>query len=531
LQGSSLPWEQVLLRLRSVKALVCWIGITDLGAAGIRSLKGNDDLGRGPIGQALEQREFDQVLLLANYPKHESAAYVRWAQGRTSAKVTLRQVELDDPTRFAEVYQLADAALSDVRAGAHRKGQELELTLHLSPGTPVMTAVWIILGKAKYPAELIQTSRERGLQTASIPLDIAAEFQDLIPELLKRSDASLEARSDGKLPVRPQFGDIVYGCKPMAELIERAQRIARRSVSVLIEGESGTGKELLARAIHEEGMRHGKPFVALNCGAVPKDLVESLLFGHVKGAFSGAVRPSQGYFREAHGGTLFLDEIGELPLDAQVKLLRVLQEKRVTPVGGSSEVAVGVRVIAATNRNLAAECQEGRFREDLFYRLAIAVLHLPPLRERQGDLGLLIERLLEKANEAALNEEPGYERKKISAGAKKLLLNHPWPGNVRELENTLMRATVWTHGGVVSERDMLGALMSEPTSRQSLLSRKPLAKGFDLDKTLDDISREYVQAALKEADGNKTRAAELLGLHSRQTLNNRMKSLGLSEDP
>ena len=527
-EGKTLTLQQVLLRCWAVRALVCWLGFTDLCAAGIRPPRGKDTPGVGPIGQALDKREFDEVVLLSDYAKKEGTAYVQWAQQRTSAKVRLRQVELDDPTHFATIYKLADAALSEVRVAAQKNRQALELTLHLSPGTPVMTAVWVILGKAKYPAELIQTSKQRGLQTASVPLDIAAEFLDLIPELLKRSDASLETRSDGTPPAAPQFGDIVYGCKAMAELIGRAQRVANRSVCVLIEGESGTGKELLARAIHREGPRKNKPFRALNCGAVPRDLVESWLFGHTRGAFSGADKAAPGYFRDADGGTLFLDEIGELPIDAQVKLLRVLQEKEVTPVGATQPISVDVRVIAATNRNLAVACQEGRFREDLFYRLAIAVMRLPPLRDRQGDLGLLIDKLLEKANKAALEEEPKYERKKLSAGAKKLLLNHPWPGNVRELENTLMRATVWTEGTAISERDMQAALLSDATLKPDKLSRKSLGEGFDLDETLADISREYLRAAMKEADGNKSRAAELLGLNSRQTLNNRMKSLGLA---
>jgi DNA-binding NtrC family response regulator len=506
-----------------LRVLVCWIGNTDLRAA-----QGDAAAGAGPIGQALQSLEFDQVVLLSNYPKKDGTSYVRWAKEHTRASVTLRQVPLDDPTDFAAIYKLGDEALGEVRAEAAKQRTPFALTLHISPGTPVMGAAWVILGKAKYPAKLIQTSKERGLQTTSIPLDIAAEFLDLIPELLKGPDASLEARSGGALPEAPQFGDIVYSCKAMAELIRRARRVSARVVSVLIEGESGTGKELLARAIHEEGPRREKSFHPLNCGAVPKDLVESLLFGHKKGAFTGATTDALGYFRKASGGTLFLDEIGELPLDAQVKLLRVLQEKEVTPVGDSKSYPVDVRVIAATNRNLATECREGRFREDLFYRLAIAVLRPPPLRERKGDLGLLIDTLIERANEAGQKEEPGYERKKLSVGAKNLLLNHLWPGNVRELENTLMRATVWTEGPTISERDMRAAMMSESPSEGATLAQKPLGDGFELDQTLADISKAYIALALKEAEGNKSRAAELLGLNSRQTLNNRLKSLGLA---
>ncbi len=507
--------------------MVSWIGNTDLDAAGQRLPKGGADPGLGPIGQALAQRQFTRVVLLSNFAKAQSSAYVRWAQQRTSAKVELKQVELSDPTHFHSVYKLAEQTLSEVCNQGPRR-TPVDLTLHVSPGTPVMGAVWIILGKTKYPAELIQTSKEAGLRTTSVPLDIAAEFIDLVPELLRAPDASLAARSEGVQPAEPRFGDIVYRCNTMDELIRRARRLTMRSVSVLIEGESGTGKELLARAIHQEGPRKDKPFIAVNCGAIPKDLVEALVFGHVKGAFTGADKPSNGYFRDAHGGTLFLDEIGELPLSAQVKLLRVLQEKKVTPLGDSKDHAVDVRIISATNRSLVAECHAGRFREDLFYRLAIATLRPPPLRERQGDLGPLVEVLLERANELAAKEESHYERKTLSPGAKKLLLAHSWPGNVRELENTLMRATVWTEGTTITEGDMRAALLDEPATRSDAARLQPLDEGFSLDDALAKLSREYIRAALKQAGDNKSQAAKLLGLASRQTLNNRMEALGLS---
>jgi transcriptional regulator with PAS, ATPase and Fis domain len=505
------------------RALVCWLGHTDL-----RASRGEESAGRGPIRGALDEREFDEVLLLSNYPEAPGGAYLRWLKASASGKFSLRQVELDDPTDFAAIYKLADEALGELKQAHAKKRDPLELTLHISPGTPMMGAAWVILGKTKHPAELIQTSRERGLRTAAIPLDIAAEFVELIPDLLRRPDAALEARSAGSLPEAPQFGDILYRCRAMGDVIQRARRVAARSVSVLIEGESGTGKELLARAIHEHSPRSEKSFVAVNCGALPENLVESLLFGHTKGSFSGATKDSPGHFREADGGTVFLDEVGELPLQAQVKLLRVLQEKAVTPVGASRAQKVSVRVIAATNRNLAVECREGRFREDLFYRLAVAVLRLPALRDRKGDLAPLIQRLLDKANDVGSAEEPGYKRKTLSAGAKNVLLNHPWPGNVRELENTLMRATVWTESASVSEREMRAALMGELAPGATALCQMELGDGFELDVTLDTISRDYILRALKEARGNKSRAAELLGLKSRQTLNNRMKSLRLS---
>lgn len=507
---------------RVIRTLISWLGITDLKAA-----QGDQSAGTGPIGQAVEARAYDEVVLLSNYTEErgrEAEAYQRWLGERTTARVDLRQVTLDDPTDFSRIYKIASDELDALTGGKKAGLRARELTFHISPGTPMMGAAWVILGKTKYPAELIQTSRERGLQTAAIPLNIAAEFIDLLPDLLRHPDASLEARSGGAVPSTPDFGDIVYQGKAMAQVIQRARRLTARSVSVLIEGESGTGKELLARAIHEEGPRQGRPFIAVNCGALPATLVESLLFGHKKGAFSDAKQSNPGHFRSADGGTLFLDEVGELPLDAQVKLLRALQEKQITPVGEARSHCVDVRVIAATNRNLTEECRRGRFREDLFYRLAVAVVRLPPLRDRKGDVSPLIDSLLQKANEAAEREEPGYQRKVLSAGAKNLLLHHPWPGNVRELENTLMRATVWSEGSRISEGDIRASLLGEPVG---VAAEKAIGEGFSLDDELTSISRRYLERAMQQAEGNKAQAARLLGLNNRQTVTNRLKALGI----
>ena len=231
----------------------------------------------------------------------------------------------------------------------------------------------------------------------------------------------------------------------MKRLVRRARQAAPFSEVVFIEGESGTGKQLLAEAIHAESTRKGKPLVEVNCGAIPKELFESQFFGHTKGSFTGSTGDSEGYFEQADGGTLFLDEVGELSLEHQVKLLRVLQEKKVRRVGGKADISVDVRVIAATNRNLLEEVRAGRFREDLYYRLSILVFKLPPLRERQGDVGFLIQKTVDKLN-AEFGGRAGFVQKKLSPGATNLLLRHGWPGNVRELEATLRRAFIWSKG-------------------------------------------------------------------------------------
>jgi transcriptional regulator with GAF, ATPase, and Fis domain len=306
--------------------------------------------------------------------------------------------------------------------------------------------------------------------------------------------------------------------------------VAVRSIPVLIEGESGTGKELLARAIHFASPRSQKPIVTVNCGAIPSELVESEFFGHKRGAFTGAIADRAGHFERANGGTLFLDEIGELSKSVQVKLLRALQEGEVTRVGETEARKVSVRVIAATNRNLVDEVKLGAFREDLFYRLAVAVIRLPPLREREGDVSLLIDALLKQVNERA-RDEPGFREKRLSPGARNLLLHHSWPGNVRELLNTLQRAAVWSDEamiGVDAARAALLAGPAGPVGSDEILHR-PIDQGIDLEEILHDVARHYLSRAMEASQGNRTQAAKLVGLASYQTLTNWMKKYELEK--
>jgi transcriptional regulator with PAS, ATPase and Fis domain len=308
----------------------------------------------------------------------------------------------------------------------------------------------------------------------------------------------------------------------MRDVVEQAQIVARHNVPVLIEGESGTGKELFARAIHLAGERKNKSFVAVNCGAIPSELVESELFGHIKGAFTGADKKRDGYFKEADGGTIFLDEIGELPLRAQVRLLRVLQEKEIVPVGTSQPEKIDVRVISATNRNLLAEVADGNFREDLFYRLAVFPLFLAPLRKREGDVGLLINRFFDKLN----RENTGKfwkQDKRLSAGAKNALLGHRWTGNVRELQNTILRIAIASKNETISESDVQKALFTIKNKNDEEILNQPLGNDFNLPELLSKVARHYLDRALVEAKYNKTRAAKLLGLPNYQTFDNWLK--------
>ncbi|WP_316410596.1 sigma-54 interaction domain-containing protein [Mesoterricola sediminis] len=467
----------------------------------------------GPIAQALDARAFDKVVLVSDYPEEEVKAFVEWIKQRTSTSIDTFTVKLSGPTNFGEIYEAAAKACAKALGNQRTT---TSLTYHLSPGTPAMAAVWIILAKTRFPAELIESSRERGVQTASVPFDISADF---LPDLLREQDERLRLLSTVEPPAAPEFADIVHRSRVMDRLIQRARRVAIRTVPVLIEGESGTGKEMLARAIHRASPRRDNRFVAVNCGAIPGELLESELFGHEKGAFTGATQAHKGYFEAANGGTLFLDELGELPGPAQVKLLRVLQEGEVVRLGSTKPAKVDVRVIAATNKTLTEEIGAGRFREDLFYRLAVAVLNIPPLRERTGDISLLIDTLLEQVNREA-SSEPGAKNKKLSAGARNLMLGHPWPGNVRELANTLRRAVIWSDSATISSEDMREALLPSSAATRTGVLGRPLGGGLNLPDLLKDVARHYLGRAMDEAAGNKTKAAELVGLPSYQTLTN-----------
>ncbi len=495
--------------------LLAWIGQTDLDcASGRRS-------GHGPIASVVTAREFDGLVLLSNYQQARNSAYCVWLEKAGSPLVHLRYEPLHDPTDYGAIHAAAVRALDFVR---ETYGVDADMTVHVSPGTPAMQAVWVLLAKTRYPAELIQSHEQTGVRTVSVPFDIAAEY---VPALLREADEKLGRLTAGLPPASPEL-DRIVGRSPLVERAKaRARRVAPHDVTVLIEGGSGTGKELFARAIHAESRRRRGPFEEVNCGALPEGLVESLLFGHERGAFSGADRARAGHFEVASGGTIFLDEIGELPLNAQVKLLRVLQEKTVRRLGSDKPIPVDVRVIAATNRDLHAEVEASRFREDLYYRLATGVIRLPPVRERPGDVTPLIDHFLAAANRK-FADQPAAEQKALSPQARNLLLRHSWPGNVRELQATIDRLVLWSPNPVVTADDVREELLKTVHSNSIDLLGRPLGYGLDLPDLIAELASHYLERALAEADGNKTRAAELIGLPSYQTLTNWMRRYDVS---
>jgi DNA-binding NtrC family response regulator len=508
-----------------MRILVAWIGNTDL-----RAPDAHDKEDLGPIAQALKARQFDAALLLANQERSSVEKYERWLRAGVASqirrKLTVIPVELSSPINFDEIYT---AVIRHLDPALRALAEQPELTFHLSSGTPAMAATWVILGKTRYPAELIQSSRQKGVETASLPFDISLS-PEFFADVLRNPDKKLEKLTAGTPDAFSQFGDIIYRGEAMQTLVDRAKRAAPRSVRVLIEGESGTGKELLARAIHNASPRKDKEFQVVNCGAIPSELVESELFGHVKGSFTGAAKDHIGFFEAAHQGTLFLDEIGELQLPAQVKLLRVLQEGEIRRVGDTRTRKVDVRVVAATNRDLINDVAAGRFREDLFYRLAVIVLKVPPLRERDSDLAPLIDGLLARINQQSEDaKEPGFKRKTISRDARKLLTQHNWPGNIRELENTLRGAAVWNDGEVITPNDIKQAFLPTVQNKSAgdAILNQSLEQGIDLPEIIASVGKHYLQRAMEATNRNKSKAAHMLGLPSHQTLTNWLQKYGV----
>ncbi|WP_101759653.1 sigma-54 dependent transcriptional regulator [Oceanicoccus sp. KOV_DT_Chl] len=353
------------------------------------------------------------------------------------------------------------------------------------------------------------------------PIDLE-RLRSLIDAALKLTDTTEQVATSGQV-------QLLGNAPSIQSLRSQISKLARSQAPVYISGESGSGKEVVARLIHANGPRGSHPFIPVNCGAIPSELMESEFFGHVKGSFTGALENKKGLFEAAQGGTLFLDEVADLPLPMQVKLLRAIQEKAIRKVGSNDEVAIDVRILSATHKDLANEVDKERFRNDLFYRINVIELKVPPLRNRQQDITLLADFSL-----AQLAKEWQLEKPLLSPEAIQALNNYPFPGNVRELENTLERAFTLCEGNTIQAEDLqLSTPQPDPTTNNSNSTVKSghtdieLAFG-NLDKYLENLEKEAILLALEQTRWNKTAAAELLGISFRQ-MRHRLKKLSIDD--
>jgi two-component system response regulator AtoC len=392
-----------------------------------------------------------------------------------------------------------DLVVSDIRMAEMDGLQVIDAFRERAPDTPVIlvTAFGNIDGA-------VEAIRRGAADYLSKPYDVDA-IRIVVARALQHRELAMENRALRRgLRDRYRLDNVVGRSEAMLQVYKTAARVASTDATVLIQGESGTGKELVARAIHTASPRASGPFVAVDCGAIAEGVLESELFGHARGAFTGAQVARRGLFEEAHHGTLFLDEIGDIGPNLQARLLRALQEGTIRRVGANEPIAVDVRVVAATNRDMEASVKQGTFRADLYYRLHVVSIRIPPLRERREDIPLLAEHFAQKHGRA--------EGSAISPEARELLLAHDWPGNVRELENVIARALALNPSGVVLPEDLPDAI------RSALPGPAPAPLPDVSDRpSLAELERRYASQVLQETGGNKTRAAEVLGI-DRKTL-------------
>jgi two-component system response regulator HydG len=403
-----------------------------------------------------------------------------------------------------------DLILLDIRMTTMDGIETLTEIRKISPFVPVLMMTAYATVKTA-----VEALKAGAFEYLAKPLDIE-ELKILVQKALeyyrlREENLTLKER----LGSRFDFSRIIGKGRKMKELFDFLAQVAPSEATVMILGESGTGKELVANAIHHNSPRTQQPFVKVACAALPETLLESELFGHEKGAFTGAIARREGRFQAAHRGTIFLDEVGEMSPAIQTKLLRVLQEREFEPVGSSRTVKVDVRVIAATNKDLGKEIKEGRFREDLFYRLNVIPIHLPPVRERKEDIPALANHFL-----SLYREKNKKEIKEISPKALDLLIRHDWPGNIRELENCLERAVIVARGELIAPADLPPAIQNLPAGKED--AEIPFPAGI----SLQEAEKALILKTLEDAGGNRSRAAEILGIN-RRTLQMKLKEYGM----
>lgn len=411
-----------------------------------------------------------------------------------------------------------DLLIADLRMPVLDGMQLLREALALTPSLPVIMIT--AHGTVDNAVEALKTG---AFDYITKPFD-QEELRTIVRKALKTQDLSAREATAATTSENSRYG--IIGQSPaISEVYSVIDRVADSPTTVLVTGESGTGKELVARALHESSSRSDRPFIKVNCAAIPRELIESEFFGHERGAFTGAVASKPGRFELASGGTLFLDEIGSIPLETQVKLLRALQEGEFERVGGIRTLKVDVRLVAATNTDLKKQTEEGTFRDDLFYRLNVVGVRLPALRERVGDIPLLVDHFVQK-----YNQRLGKALLGLSAEALAILAAYPWPGNVRELENVLERAVLFADGDRVFKEHLPTEIVQTGLTTASLLEREEVGLKEQVRAAVSQLERQLIFRALEQMNGNVTHTARVLKL-SRKGLQLKMKELGLRDLP
>ncbi|MGO4891858.1 sigma-54 interaction domain-containing protein [Flavobacterium sp. W21_SRS_FM6] len=496
-----------------MNTLLTWLGKTDISTA-------QEDKEAAIATIALNSiKPFDRIVILANNWEGDWNNYLSWLKTRLAeakrpfTNVAINKVKIKNPIDYKTIFEESKTWINQLSNDSEN------LTISLTSGTPAMISTAVLLGKSRNNVRFIQSSQEKGIEDVAIPFDFAKEYV--------KSAAKGVANKAVKDPnARKSLNQIIVRSPEMLDVINKAKILAESELPVLVLGETGTGKEVLSNAIHMGSLRADKPFKAVNCGALPQTLVDSILFGHEKGSFTGAEHQHKGLFEQATSGTLFLDEVGELPLDIQVKLLRVLQEGSITRVGGSESINVDVRIIAATHRNLINMVEANEFREDLFYRLAVGVIQIPSLRERTDDIPLLVNELMDEIN-ASTSTQPNAKSKNISEKGMKFILNQPWLGNIRELWNTLNRAFLWSKTAEISEKEISEAMIIRNKSQVESEIVLSLGQTVDAKQLIDNYKKKYILAALQASGNNLTKASHMLSLKSHQALKVWMESVGV----
>lgn len=492
--------------------LFTWLGTRD-----IQNMESNND---AAISTSLVKSKtpFDKVIVLSSHEKENWKKFEKFLakrlkeEGKPTADIAIIEANITSPIDYQSINRESDKWISTLSNEAET------LSINLTSGTPAMTALSVLIGKGKNNTKFLQTSPSNELLEVLIPVDFGKEY-------VKSAAKNIAHTATSEPTSKTAFSELTAQSQVMKVTVDKAKRIANSEVPALILGETGTGKELMANAIHQESLRAKKIIKIVNCGAFSENLIDSTLFGHKKGAFTGAEKDHPGLFEQADGGTLFLDEVGELSLNVQVKLLRALQQGEITRLGDTKTIQVDVRIIAATHQDLSNLVNKGKFREDLYYRLAVGIINMPALRDRRDDIPEIVEQLVSQINNSA-KKHPEYISKNISQKGIDFILNQPWTGNIRELWSTLNRAFLWSDSKSITPVQLAEAIINRNNSDIQAIDLSYNDK-VDIIQLTEKYQKRYVEAALKASGNMKKHATQMLGLKDYQTLTNWMERLGV----